>query len=340
MDATPIFVFDGPKRSQDKSNVLNQRRSAQLKCRDEYELECQRTKRIEYMQQMYREEERSENAVAQVKWLQEQLLNIRGGKSTIAGRLGTLERGVCVQLLGHFGVTTHGADDLLPDSLQDTGQALEMLARLGAERLATLARRAEPLTPTHLVESQDLLASMGYATCTASGVESEALCASLTRNGVADAVCSEDLDVLAFGGRRLLRGVGPQATDMVLIDGQSAQRGLGLRRKEFVDLCILCGTDFASTLEGVGPVGALKLMREYGSIEGILDAGKWKPRDGFTFIEARRIFSARVKPPFVDRKQVVCTHNAGSEPNADGHDPFAPASSSSSFVGGLDGQCL
>jgi flap endonuclease-1 len=50
-----------------------------------------------------------------------------------------------------------------------------------------------------------------------------------------------------------------------------AIEGLGLTHDQFVDLCILLGCDYCDTIRGIGPKTALKLVREYGCIEKILD---------------------------------------------------------------------
>ncbi|KAJ2447741.1 hypothetical protein GGF42_005366, partial [Coemansia sp. RSA 2424] len=147
-----------------------------------------------------------------------------------------------------------------------------------------------------------------------------ALCAALVRQGVADAACSEDLDVLAFGGQRLLRGFYTPADEMMLINADIAMAELGLTRESFVDLCILCGTDFSATLEKVGPITALRLVQQFGSIERILESSsKIRPRDGFQFQVARDVFLQDICSPFTERAQVA-PRPASSSP----FDPFSP----------------
>lgn len=48
--------------------------------------------------------------------------------------------------------------------------------------------------------------------------------------------------------------------------------GLGLTYEQFVDLCILCGCDYCSSIKGVGPKTALKLVKQHGSLEKIIAA--------------------------------------------------------------------
>lgn len=56
------------------------------------------------------------------------------------------------------------------------------------------------------------------------------------------------------------------------IDYASVLTGLGLTAAQFVDVCILCGCDYLDDIKGCGPVTALKLIKDHGSIEAALPA--------------------------------------------------------------------
>jgi len=70
-----------------------------------------------------------------------------------------------------------------------------------------------------------------------------------------------------------------------------------MTHEQFVDMCILCGCDYTSTIEGVGPTTAYKLIKEHSNIENAIAAlksGTSKkvkniPED-FNFIGARELF--------------------------------------------------
>ncbi|KAJ1826359.1 hypothetical protein LPJ56_002216 [Coemansia sp. RSA 2599] len=225
----------------------------------------------------------------------------RAKKPTIESRLSTLEHAFCLLLLDLL------SDAKAPD-VQDPAhvtQSLASLIRFNDERLEKLSRRSAPLTEEHIEECQALVLALGFAACTAgSGMESEAVCASLDAAGIVDATCSEDLDVLPFGGRRLLRNFGSPNGQMVLIDSARALSELQLTREAFIDLCILCGTDFSSTLKSVGPITALKLIQQHGSIESILATGEYEPREFFDYEIARRIFASKTQLPFSSRDEL------------------------------------
>ena len=80
---------------------------------------------------------------------------------------------------------------------------------------------------------------------------------------------------------------------------------------QFIDLCILCGSDFTPTIQGIGPVRAFKLIKEAKTIEGVLELlatknanpktkRKFIVPDEYSYQEARDIF----KSPNVIRDQV------------------------------------
>ncbi|KAJ2372362.1 hypothetical protein IW150_004152, partial [Coemansia sp. RSA 2607] len=280
-----------------------------------------------------------------VEWLQKlseelaEKIRKRGNKITIDSRLNKLELTVCRSLLVQMGVIGLSEESESEHVVADARSALRILQKYHGERLATLERRTEPLTEEHIEECQILVKAMGFAVHNvSSNTESEAMCAALDAAGVVDATCSEDLDVLPFGGRRLLRNfasLDPAASPMVLIDSARALDELGLNRDLFIDLCILCGTDFSSTLEGVGPITALKLVQQYGSIESILATEKYSPKDpaSFNYELSRLLFTNDVKVPYASRKEI----QAGPECKAD-LDALLPNRGSGSGKGFQDGR--
>ena len=64
-----------------------------------------------------------------------------------------------------------------------------------------------------------------------------------------------------------------------------------LTYSQFIDFCILCGCDYTCTIPKVGPVTALKLIKEFNSIEGIVNSGKnYQIPDNFNYLNARSLF--------------------------------------------------
>jgi len=57
---------------------------------------------------------------------------------------------------------------------------------------------------------------------------------------------------------------------IVEIDTELVLKGMNLSYEQFVDLCIMCGCDYCGTIKGIGPKSALKLIREFKTIEAVV----------------------------------------------------------------------
>jgi flap endonuclease-1 len=173
-----------------------------------------------------------------------------------------------------------------------------------AEDVEKYGKRTIKVTKEHNEECKKLLRLMGVPVVEAP-CEAEASCAALCAAGRVFAAASDDMDTLTFGTPKLARNLMKPAsaeTGILEFDYAVALRELGLTREQFVDLCILCGCDYTDAIRGVGPVTALKLIKEHGSIEKVLahlkDSGsKWVVPDPFPFEAARRLF---LEPEVVD----------------------------------------
>jgi flap endonuclease-1 len=117
--------------------------------------------------------------------------------------------------------------------------------------------------------------------------EGEAQAAHMAARGDVWAAVSQDYDSLLFGAPRLVRNLAisgrrklPLQAAFVqvepeLVDLESNLQSLGFPREQLVELGILIGTDFnPEGFKGIGPKTALKLVREYGTIEKIAESTK------------------------------------------------------------------
>ncbi|WVQ97856.1 flap endonuclease 1 [Kwoniella sp. CBS 9459] len=142
-----------------------------------------------------------------------------------------------------------------------------------AEDIDKLARRQVRVTKEHNEECKKLLALMGIPVVTAPG-EAEAQCAELARAGKVYAAGSEDMDTLTFHAPILLRHLTfSEAKKMPIseIHLDAALEDLGMSMDQFIELCILLGCDYLEPCKGIGPKTALKLLREHGSLGGVVD---------------------------------------------------------------------
>ncbi|KAI8354982.1 hypothetical protein B0O80DRAFT_450307 [Mortierella sp. GBAus27b] len=214
------------------------------------------------------------------------------------------------QIPGELEVEGEAEDE--DESKQDRDLQSMIHGVLSAHRsaLAVLERRTLRVTWPLVQSCQDLLKAMGQPVVQADDAEAEAVCARLTTLGWTDASVSEDTDTAVFGNGLLLRQVGTDK-GIIEINPLAAHASLELNRDAFRDMCILCGTDFSGTIEGIGSLRAAKLMQRYGSIESIMANVERKPREDFVYDRARRVFD---RIPTLPENQEACQSRPENQP--------------------------
>jgi len=128
-------------------------------------------------------------------------------------------------------------------------------------------------------DSKRLLDLMGVPWIQAPS-EGEAQAAHLAKRGDADYCASQDYDSLLFGAPRFVRNITISGRrklpskniyiDVVpeVVDMQRVLNECGITYEQLVDVGILIGTDFnPDGIKGLGPKTALKLIKEYGTLE-------------------------------------------------------------------------
>ncbi|KAI1332279.1 DNA-repair protein rad2 [Xylariaceae sp. FL0255] len=167
-----------------------------------------------------------------------------------------------------------------------------------AEDVEKFSRRTVRVTREHNAECQQLLKLMGIPFIVAP-TEAEAQCAVLARAGKVYAAASEDMDTLCFDSPILLRHLTfseqrKEPVQEIAVD--KVLEGLQMERKQFVDLCILLGCDYLDPVPKIGPTTALKLIREHGTLEKVVEYIQNDPKKKYTlpedwpFADARTLF--------------------------------------------------
>ncbi|GAD92262.1 hypothetical protein AN2764.2 [Paecilomyces variotii No. 5] len=167
-----------------------------------------------------------------------------------------------------------------------------------AEDIEKFSRRTVRVTREHNAECKKLLKLMGVPYIDAP-TEAEAQCAVLARAGKVYAAASEDMDTLCFEAPILLRHLtfSEQRKEPIQeIHLARVLEGMNMSREQFVDLCILLGCDYLEPIPKVGPNTALKLIREHGSLEKVLESMEKDPKKKFVvpedwpYQDARELF--------------------------------------------------
>ncbi|GAA6011876.1 hypothetical protein JCM10207_003415 [Rhodosporidiobolus poonsookiae] len=176
--------------------------------------------------------------------------------------------------------------------------------------------------------------------------EAEGVCSALHAVGLADYVVSEDTDVAVYGApmiRRITTSDGFEGArarkskgkePMVVLEPDELRRQLGLTKEEMVDFALLCGTDFTERIPFLGPVTALKLIRELHTIEAILAAhgDKFKPVGGDVAAYLQTVRDARAIFLTLPRLPLSTSPSAASDVTLTPPD----AATASTFAGSLD----
>jgi flap endonuclease-1 len=153
-------------------------------------------------------------------------------------------------------------------------------AKSDTEKMRMFAQAATSMKDYMQDDSHRLLELMGLPWVQAPS-EGEAQAAHMTRKGDADYCASQDYDSLLFGAPKMLRNVtisgrrkrGKIYVDVVpeVIELQKTLNETGLNYEQLIDVGILIGTDFnPDGIKGLGPKTALKLIKQYGTLEAAL----------------------------------------------------------------------
>ena len=144
------------------------------------------------------------------------------------------------------------------------------------------------ITKEHSNEVIKLLTNLGIAFFQAPG-EAEEYCAFLQKNGVTDYVLTEDTDSLTFGATKVLFNATRREYSLISLDLVLSE--LEMEYYSFIDFCILSGCDYTCTIPKIGPVNALKIIKEYSSIDSFISENtKYSIPSNFDYLTARALF--------------------------------------------------
>jgi 5'-3' exonuclease len=116
--------------------------------------------------------------------------------------------------------------------------------------------------------------------------EAETMCADLCKRGIVEGVLSEDTDVLAYGSPVFLSCININKDTCLRVEFPVLLEELSMDYEQFLDMCIMCGTDYNTNIEGVGIVNAYKLMIEFTDIDSLDFYTKYAEKEG---VELSRI---------------------------------------------------
>lgn len=156
------------------------------------------------------------------------------------------------------------------------------------DAMKKFAGRTSKLTPEMIADAKELLSALGLPIIEAPS-EGEAQAARIAKNGDVYGVISQDFDSLMHGAPRLIRNlsiagkrkktnrlsfetISPE--ELILVENL---KHLELSPDQFICLAMIVGTDYnVGGIKGIGPKGALKLVKKFGSdFDSLFSEAKW-----------------------------------------------------------------
>jgi 5'-3' exonuclease len=99
--------------------------------------------------------------------------------------------------------------------------------------------------------------------------EAEKMCSKLCIDGLVDAVLSEDTDVMAYGTPCFLSKIDTRSETCTEINYVDLIEELDIEESQFLDVCIMSGTDYNTNMPKVGTINSYKLIKKHHTIENI-----------------------------------------------------------------------
>ena len=135
-----------------------------------------------------------------------------------------------------------------------------------SECLAAKQKQNISITSTDIALLKQLFDKMNVDYCQALS-EAEATCSYFKKQQDIDAILTDDSDILCYGCDYLSKLSGDGACVYTNHDALLDQ--LEITKPQFVDFCICLGTDYNERVKGFGPVKALNVIKNVGSLDYI-----------------------------------------------------------------------
>jgi len=208
----------------------------------------------------------------------------------------------------------------------------EARERGDVEGVRRYAQATSKLTDEMIRESKNVLECMGVPVIQAPS-EGEAQAAWLVNSGKVWASGSQDWDSLLFGASRMVKNLTitgrrkiPRKEDYMeirpeVIELDRVLSRLGVDRDQLIIIGILIGTDYnPKGVKGIGPKGALKLVKEKGDLNKIFSEVEWgfetSSKEIFEFFKNPPVEECeiqRVKPDFEKLEGIMLDHDFSRE---------------------------
>jgi len=162
------------------------------------------------------------------------------------------------------------------------------------QKKITLLKQSVSINKKEIAEAFEIVELLGVPAFYAKE-EADSQCAYMSINGLVDYVATEDMDLLTFGTKKIIKNFMKSTMHMIELD-QILSDG-DITMAEFIDICILLGCDYTDTIEGIGYKKAWTLIKKYSTIDKLITTDKniimhkYVLPDNFKYIESREYFN-------------------------------------------------
>lgn len=101
--------------------------------------------------------------------------------------------------------------------------------------------------------------------------EAEGTCSLMNRKGLVDGVLTEDTDVMAYGTPVMFYGLNMKDHTVCVLRLSDVLKSLNISFNQLQDFCIMCGTDYNTNIDRVGPSKSFDLIHTNGSLEKLTE---------------------------------------------------------------------
>jgi flap endonuclease-1 len=153
-------------------------------------------------------------------------------------------------------------------------------------------KRSSQITKEQWDQCRDLLDMMGVPYINAPE-EADSQCAYLAKMGFVDSVFTEDMDILTFGSPKIIRNLTSHKVEVSEINLVDILNQFELNYEQFVEFCILLGSDYCLGIRDINTNVLLEYYLKYKNLEDTLEAFKKdniKVPEDFNYEEIKNYF--------------------------------------------------
>lgn len=155
------------------------------------------------------------------------------------------------------------------------------------------------ITYQEIKDCMELIELYGY-TIIVAPEEADGQLANLIKNNKVDYIATDDMDILAFGGNKILKNFTVDLKrDIQEINLDKFKKEANLTQNQIIDISIMLGCDYLPGFKCIGPVKSYNLIKKYSYIDNVLK------KEGlditYNYKEAQKYFK---NPPIIDSKNI------------------------------------